>query len=96
MPLAGCHGQAQARLRLFALDYNLGNLLRRFALSRSLKYWALTTLREKLFKIGTKVVRHNPVPHVPDGRVAVPRQLFAAILNRIQRFGVPSPLLCLA
>lgn len=47
----------QARLQLFALAYNLGNFLRRLALPRSVKHW-LTTLREKLIKIGAKVVRH--------------------------------------
>jgi len=47
----------QARLQLFALAYNLGNFLRRLALPRSVKHWSLTTLREKLIKIGAKVVR---------------------------------------
>jgi hypothetical protein len=49
----------QARLQLFALAYNLGNFLRRLALPRSVKHWSLTTLREKLIKIGAKVVTHS-------------------------------------
>ena len=49
----------QARLQLFALAYNLGNFLRRLALPRAVKHWSLTTLREKLIKIGAKVVRHS-------------------------------------
>ena len=48
----------EVRLQLFALDYNLGNFLRRLALPRKTKHWTLTTLREKLIKIGAKVVRH--------------------------------------
>jgi hypothetical protein len=48
----------QTRLQLFALAYNLGNFLRRLALPRSVSRWSLTTLREKLIKIGAKVVRH--------------------------------------
>ena len=46
------------RLQLFALAYNLGNFLRRLALPQSVKHWSLTTLREKLVKIGAKVVLH--------------------------------------
>jgi len=30
--------------------------------------WSLTSLREKLIKIGAKVVSHGPLHHVPDGR----------------------------
>jgi hypothetical protein len=83
----------QARLQLFALAYNLGNFLRRLALPRSVKHWSLTTLREKLIKIGAKVVRHSKYVTFQMAEVAVPHELFAAILQRIQRFGVPPPLL---
>ncbi len=82
----------QARLQLFALAYNLGNFLRRLALPRSVKHWSLTTLREKLTKIGAKVVRHSKYATFQMAEVAVPRELFTAILERIRRFGVP-PLL---
>ncbi len=90
-----CHDfkDNQARLQLFALAYNLGNFSRRLALPRSVKHWSLTTLREKLIKIGAKVVRHSRNVIFQLAEVAVPRELFAAILERIQRFGVPPPLL---
>jgi hypothetical protein len=52
----------------------------------------LTTLREKLIKIGAKVVTHSGYAIFQMAEVAVPRELFAAILDRIQRFGVPPPL----
>ncbi len=48
----------QVRLQLFALAYNLGNFLRRLALPKRVKEWSLRTLRVKLIKIGTKVVKH--------------------------------------
>ncbi len=83
----------QARLQLFALAYNLGNFLRRLALPRSVKHWSLTTLRERLIKIGAKAVRHAKYVPFQMAEVAVPRELFGAILDRIQRFGVPPPLL---
>jgi hypothetical protein len=81
----------QVRLQLFALAYNLGNFLRRLALPRPVRHWSLTTLREKLIKIGAKVVRHAKYVTFQLAEVAVPRELFAAILDRIQRFGVPPP-----
>jgi hypothetical protein len=42
----------QTRLQLFALGYNLANFLRRLAVPKSIRQWTLTTLREKLIKIG--------------------------------------------
>ena len=74
-----------ARLQLFALAYNLANALRQLALPRSIRSWALTTLREKLVKIGAKVVTHAKYVVFQLAEVAVPRQLFAAILERIGR-----------
>ena len=52
----------------------------------------LTALREKLIKLGAKGVRHAKYVTFQMAEVAVPRELFAAILDRIQRFGVPPPL----
>jgi hypothetical protein len=85
-----CHDFAdnQVRLQLFALAYNLGNFLRRLALPPAVKQWTLTTLREKLIKIGAKVVRHSKYVRFQLAEVAVPRRLFAAILERIGRLRV--------
>jgi len=47
------------RLQLFALAYNLANLLRRLVLPRRVKHWSLTTLREKLIKTWARIVRHS-------------------------------------
>jgi len=82
----------QTRLQLFALAYNLGNFLRRLALPRDVKHWSLTTLREKLIKIGAKVTRHAKYVTFQLAEVAVTRNLFAAILARIARLAVPPPL----
>jgi len=67
-------------MQLFALAYNLGNFLRRLALPRSVKHWSLTTLREKLIKIGAKVIRHARYVVFQMAEVAVPRRLFQTIL----------------
>ena len=75
----------EVRLQLFALAYNLGNFLRRLVLPGSVKEWSLTTLREKLIKIGAKVVRHARWVTFQMAEVAVPRDLFERILARISR-----------
>jgi hypothetical protein len=49
------------------------------------KHWSLTTLREKLVKIGAKVVRHAGYVVFQMAAVAIPRRLFATILLRIGR-----------
>ena len=81
----------QTRLQLFALAYNLANFLRRLALPRDVKHWSLTTLREKLVKIGAKVTRHSKYVTFQLAEVAVPRRLFAAILDRIAQLVIPPP-----
>ena len=81
----------QARLQLFAVAYNLGNFLRRLALPKPVRHWSLTTLREKLIKIGAKVTRHAKYVTFQLAEVAVPRRLFAAILDRIARLAIPPP-----
>jgi hypothetical protein len=48
----------EARLQLFALAYSLANFLRQLVLPEPIQGWTLTTLREKLVKIGAKVVSH--------------------------------------
>ena len=74
------------------LAYNLGNFLRRLALPKSVAHWSLTTLREKLVKIGAKVVCHARYVIFQMAEVAVPKRLFAAILRRIARLRDPPPL----
>jgi hypothetical protein len=63
----------QVRLQLFAMAYNLGNFLRRLVLPRPMKHWTMTTLREKLIKIGAKVVAHSRYVFFQMAEVAVPR-----------------------
>ncbi len=45
--------------------------------------WSLTTLREKLVKIGAKVVAHGRYVTFQLAEVAVPSALFAEILHLI-------------
>jgi hypothetical protein len=45
--------------------------------------WSLTSLREKLIKIGAKVVSHGRYVTFQMAEVAVPRRLFGEILRLI-------------
>jgi hypothetical protein len=71
------------RLQLFALAYNLGNFMRTLALPEEVSHWSLTTLREKLIKIGAKVVRHAGYITFQLAEVAVPHTLFEKILRLV-------------
>jgi hypothetical protein len=46
-------------LQLHALAYNLGNFMQTLALPKAAEPWSLTSPREKLIKIGAKVVSHG-------------------------------------
>jgi hypothetical protein len=75
----------QGRLQLFVLAYNLGNFLRRLGLPKAIKDWSLRSLQVKLIKIGGRIVRHARQIVFQLAEVAVSRELFAAILERISR-----------
>jgi hypothetical protein len=81
----------QVRLQLHVLAYNLGNFLRRLALPPSVKHWTLTTLRDKLIKIGAKVVYHARYVMFQLAEVVIPRRLYRTILNRIRQFAATQP-----
>jgi hypothetical protein len=82
------------RLQLHALAYNLGNFLRTLAIPEAIAEWSLTTLRERLIKIGAKVVSHGRYVAFQMAEVAIPRKLFTAIVERIT--ALRSPLLATA
>ena len=77
------------RLQLHALAYNLGNFMRTLAMPKTADPWSLTSLREKLIKIGAKVVSHGRYVTFQMAEVAVPRQMFVDILSLIARLRAP-------
>jgi len=79
------------RLQLHALAYNLANFMRTLALPKEVEHWSLTTLREKLIKIGAKVVLHGRYVTFQLAEVAVPKELFRKILSLIDGLR-PAPL----
>src|SRR5712691_7761204 len=77
------------RLQLHALAYNLGNFVRTLAMPKAAEPWSLTSLKEKLIKIGAKVVSHGRYVTFQMAEVAVSRQMFAEILSLIARLRAP-------
>jgi len=71
------------RLQLHALAYNLGNFLRTLATPEPITDWSMTSLREKLIKVGARLVSHGRYVAFQMAEVAIPRHLFADILRMI-------------
>lgn len=89
-----CHHFAAnaVRLQLHALAYNLANFLRALALPEEAKRWSMTTLRDRLVKIGAKIVRHGRSIIFQMAEVMVSRGLFQQIPDTIAAFRpLPSP-----
>ena len=56
---------------------------RTLALPKEVDHWSLITLREKLVKIGAKVVAHGRYITFQLAEVAIPRTLFTETLRLI-------------
>jgi hypothetical protein len=82
------------RLQLHALAYNLANFPRTLALPTVIADWSPTSLREKVVKIGAKVVAHGRYLVFQMAEVAVPRELFGRILARIATLRPPGMARC--
>jgi hypothetical protein len=90
MPFLRCQCRASSAPMRWA--YNLGNFMRTLALPKAAEPWSLTRLREKLIKIGAKVVSHGRYVTFQMAEVAVSRQMFAEILSLIARLRAPPAL----
>jgi hypothetical protein len=82
------------RLQLHVLAYNLANFLRTLALPEEVASWSLTSLREKLVKIGAKFVSHARNAVFQMAEVAVSRHLFCRILELIDELRPRTPTPC--
>lgn len=82
------------RLQLYALAYNMANVLRKLAMPDEIERWSLTSLREKLVKIGAKVVANGQYAVFQMAEVAVPRDLFRRILDLINELRPRTAIRC--
>ena len=63
--------------------------MRTLATPEPIRDWTLTTLKEKLIKIGAKVVSHARYVAFQMAEVAISRDLFADILRMIAELRPP-------
>jgi hypothetical protein len=83
------------RLQRDALAYSLANFLRTVALPEAISHWSMTTLRDRLVKIGAKIVRHGRSITFQIAEVMVPRDLLQNILDAIAALRpLPAALCC--
>ena len=75
----------EVRLQLFGLAYNLGNFLRTMVLPQKIAHWTLTTLKEKLIKLGARLIRHARCVWFQVAEFVVTGATFANILRNIHR-----------
>lgn len=73
----------EVRLQLHALAYNLANFLRTLATPEVIETWSLTSLRERLIKTGARLVRHGRYAIFQMAAAALPRKVFAGVLDLI-------------
>jgi hypothetical protein len=82
------------RLQLHALADNLANFLRILALLAEVSQWSMTTLRNRIVKIGARIVRHGRSAIFQMAEVMAPRRLFAQILAAIATLRPTPPARC--
>src|SRR5207302_3267742 len=85
----------EVRLLLGVIAYNLGNLLRRLVLPVAIQSWSLTSLQQRLFKTGGRLIRRaryfvlqlaeSHWPKVTLAESHLTGSLFRQILGRIGR-----------
>ena len=75
----------EVRLLLGVIAYNLGNLLRRLGLPVAIKDWSLTSLQQRLFKTGGRLIRHARYFTLQLAESYLTGALFRQILQRIER-----------
>jgi hypothetical protein len=75
----------EVRLLLGVIAYNLGNLLRRLVLPLAIQSWSLTSLRQRLFKTGGRLIRHARYFILQRAESYLTPTLFRQIVGRIER-----------
>ena len=91
-----CHRFAAnaVRLQLRAHACNLANFLHTLTLPEAVRHWSMTTLRDRLAKIGAKIVCHGRAITFQLAEVMVSRGLFQQILNAIATLRPSPPARC--
>src|SRR5262245_15838807 len=78
-------GANEVRPQLGVIAYNFGNLLRRLVLPVAIQSWSLTSLQQRLFKIGGRLIRHARHFTLQLAESYLTRPMFRPIVARIER-----------
>ena len=71
LPFVAASGRLNTVRALIRHGYGLGNFLRTLATPEPIRDWSLTSLREKLIKIGAKIISHGRYVAFQMAEVAV-------------------------
>ena len=82
-----CHrpGQRGPAAALGVIAYNLGSLLRRLVPPAAIQRWSLTSLQQRSFKTGGRLIRHARYFTLPLAESSLTRPLFRQIVAGIER-----------
>ena len=80
----------EARLNLFIMAYNLGNIFRTLALPETIKSWSLRTIQLKLIKLGGRLIKHARYYYLLLAETTINEQLWQSIMQKINRL-CPAP-----
>ena len=75
----------EVRSLLGVIAYNLGNLLRRLVLPLAIQSWSLTSLQQRLFKTGSRLIRYARYFILQLAESHLKPRLFRQIMGRIER-----------
>jgi hypothetical protein len=78
-------GFIEVRLLLGVIAYNLGSLLRKLALPLTIQNWSLTSLQQRLFKTGIRLIRHARYFTLQLAESYLTGPLFRQIVAHIER-----------
>jgi len=92
MTRLSCHRfrSNEVRLWLSVLAYNLGNLWRRLVLPRRIAGWSLTSLKQRLVKTGSRLLKHARYYWLLLAESHLTRRLFGAMAGRIESLPLPA------
>ena len=92
MTRLSCHRfrSNEVRLWLSLIAYNLGNLWRRLVLPKRIDHWSLTSLQQRLVKIGGRLIKHARYYWLLLAESHLTRRLFGAMLGRIIALPLPA------
>ena len=92
MTRLSCHRfrSNEVRLWLSVVAYNLGNLWWRLVLPQRISKWSLTSLQQRLVKVGGRLARHARYYWFLLVESQLTRRLFGAMVRRIELLPLPA------